>query len=96
MNVDKSNRHLFVQLDQDLNWFTARRIRHLVEDCESLHLDLRHARIVDSEGLILLYDCHCAGKVVQLSNPPDILFAVANLLEIDVLMDLDSMVDPVI
>ena len=94
MRVDKTDGHLSVQLDQDLNWFTARRIRHLAEDCHLLQLDLRHARLVDSEGLILLFDCFRAGKTVRLYNPPDIMFEVANLLGIDEIMPLDTMINP--
>ena len=82
MQIDNVDGHLKVHLDQDLNWFTARRIRHLAEGCAQVELDLQHARLVDTEGLILLYDLSQSGIAVRIHHPPDLLFELADLLEL--------------
>lgn len=83
---------LDVRLKRDLNLLTARRIEQLAAGVDEVRLDLRNARIVDTEGVIVIYRLLRAGKKVRLTQPPDILYEVVDALGLRSAIDLDSLV----
>lgn len=92
MQYERSPDRLDVRLKRDLNLLTARRIEHLGQDVDEVWIDLRNARLVDTEGVIALYRLLKAGKSVYLMNPPPILYEVIDALGLSEAIDLDALV----
>lgn len=90
MNHTRDNGHLNIELDRDLNLFTARYIERLAESATSVTVNLRAARLVDTEGIISLDRMQRAGKEVTVRNPPDIFFDVLRALDLTGLFTIDA------
>lgn len=82
MHHTRDNGHLHVELDRDFNLFTARYLERLANTATSVEVDLRAARLVDTEGIIALHRIQRAGKEVTVRNPPDIFFEVLRALDL--------------
>jgi anti-anti-sigma regulatory factor len=92
MKIHKTNSHIDIVFEQDLNLFTARRLIKLAKDVKSIHIDLKNARIIGSEGLIALYRLHNDGKELMIANPPSILFEIVKILNLDEVLPLKKMI----
>lgn len=92
MEYELSPDRLDVRLKRDLNLLTARRIEHLAADVGEVWIDLRNARLVDTEGVVVLYRLLKAGKTVRLTNPPPLLYEVIDALGLAEAIDLDALV----
>ena len=88
MKVERESNWIKVILDQDLNLFSSKRVKRLVENFDDIQLDLTHAKLVDSEGLIAIFQLIKSGKRLEILNPPHILLEIADLLQLDEVLDL--------
>jgi len=84
---------LYIKVEQNLNLVTTRWIGRLARDARAVYLDLSDARIVDSEGVVLLYDLLRAGKELHLKEPPSILREILQALELEAVIPLDGLCD---
>jgi len=82
---------LFLKVEQNLNLITAGHIERLGVEADEIHLDLSEARIVDSEGIILLWKVLREGKKVLLWKPPRILHEMISILELKEFLPLEKM-----
>lgn len=93
MQYRQKERKLFLKVEQNLNWVTARRIERAAMEVDEVYLDLSDARIVDSEGVILLYHLLEAGKIVRIKEAPIILSEIVNALDLQEVIPLDILTD---
>jgi len=91
MDYTKTGRDLSVKLIRDFNLFTVRRLAPLVEDVDSVRIDLASARLVDSEAVQMLYAMVRAGKRVTLVHAPEILAEVIEILGLGGVLDVDAL-----
>ena len=93
MDYEKTDERLDVRLIRDFNLFTARRVAALAEDVGHIRIDLSNAKIVDSEAVRLLYHFVTSGRRVTLVRPPEILSEVIDVLGLNEVLDLDTMIE---
>ena len=82
---------MYVKVEQNLNLITTRHIERLAEDARAVYLDLSDARIVDSEGVVLLYHLLRAGKALHLKDAPDILREILQALDLEAVIPLERL-----
>lgn len=73
MTFKLENKHLEITLDGNLNYVAAQEIEPLTSQARKVTIDLSNARIIDSEGVILLFTIVRRGKILRLKNPPAII-----------------------
>ena len=73
MTFKLENKHLKITLDGNLNYVAAQEIEPLTSQAHQVTIDLSNARIIDSEGVILLFTIVRRGKILRLQNPPAII-----------------------
>ena len=93
MDIEKTNQQLNVCLIRDFNLLAARKIKKLANDVETIRIDLKNSRFVDSEAIKLLYEWVKQGKKVRLIKPPEIFFEVISVLGLDKIFSLDEMLE---
>lgn len=55
----------------------------LSNDVTALKIDFTECRFIDSEGVIFMYLWQQSGNKLELINPPDILFEIIGILELE-------------
>lgn len=90
MHHTREGDHLTVELDRDFNLFTARYVERLADTAAAVTVDLKAARLVDTEGIIALDRLKRAGKQITVRNPPDIFFEVLRALDLTGHFDVHS------
>jgi ABC-type transporter Mla MlaB component len=83
---------LTVRLSNDFNWLAVQQIEPLTADATHIRIDLSDVRLLDTEALMLIERLQRAGKTVQLIDPPDLLYDLIDLLELDPALDVDALV----
>ncbi|NGP88809.1 hypothetical protein [Fodinibius halophilus] len=61
----------------------------LTDKITKLYIDFSHCKLIDSEGIIFLYEWQHSGNELELKNPPEIMFEILNILELDDTWDLN-------
>ncbi len=92
MKYKLENKHLEIELNGSLNFVAAREIEPLTDGAERVTIDLTHSRIIDSEGVILLYKIISRNKELRLKNPPPILGDIIPALGLQEVIQLDKLV----
>ncbi|WP_138431010.1 hypothetical protein [Fodinibius saliphilus] len=59
------------------------------DEITKLFVDLTDCNIIDSEGIIFLYQWQHSGHELELKNPPDIMFEIIHILELHDTWDLN-------
>ena len=93
MYIEKTAGNLSVCLIRDFNLLTARKIEKLANDAQTVSIDLKNSRFVNSEAIKVLYKWVKEGKRVKLKNPPELFFEVIAVLGLDQLLQLDELVE---
>ena len=93
MYIEETGRNLRVCLIRDFNLLAARKIEKLAKDAQTVKIDLKNSRFVDSEAIKILYKWVKEGKRVKLRNPPELFFEVVAVLGLDQLLQLDELVE---
>lgn len=55
----------------------------VTSEITDLKIDLSKCKFIDSEGVIFMYRWQHSGKGLELKNPPEILFEIIDLLELN-------------
>jgi len=92
MGYEQTEHELNVTLERDLNVLTGRYILRLAREVERVRIDCSGASLIDSEGVIVLYQLVKSGKAVTLHHPPAIFFEVVETLQLSDFFDMDAMV----
>ena len=82
-----------VLLVRDFNLLAALKIEKIAKDAQSVSIDLKNSRFVDSEAIKVLCKWVRGGKRVKLRNPPELFFEVVAVLGLDQLLNLDELVE---
>ena len=90
MKYKLENRHLEIELTGNLNYVAAGEIEPLTVSAHKVTIDLTRSRIVDSEGVILLYKIVSRGKELRLKNPPEILAEIIPALGLQHVLQLEQ------
>lgn len=93
MKHRKEGDKLYVKVEQNLNLITTRQIERMAEEVREVYLDLSDARIVDSEGVVLLYRLLRAGKALHIKEAPEILREILRVLDLEDVIPLERLSD---
>ena len=55
---------------------------HITKGIKKLEIDLSACDLIDSEGVIFMYQWQRDGQELELKNPPHILFEILDILEL--------------
>ena len=69
MTYEKDGDTLRITLHRDFNLLTARKVRRLCGDVNTVYIDLSRSKFVDTEGIIVLFELIRGGKTVRLHQP---------------------------
>lgn len=87
MNIIETNRQdgaLEVQVMDAFNLATKNVLEsRLSDEISDLKIDLSRCRLVDSEAVIFMYRWQRSGKALEVINPPEILFEICDILELN-------------
>lgn len=84
IKTHKKNGLLEVTITGHFNLWTKKLIEsRIANDISQLSIDLSNCKFIDSEGVIFMYRWQSSGKELELVNPPDILFEIIDLLELN-------------
>ena len=61
-------------------------------ETNTLRIDLKESKFIDSEGVIFLHRWQTAGNKLQLLHPPDLFVEILEILELDDRWDLDEII----
>ena len=93
MDIKKTDQNVSVCLIRDFNLLAARKLEKLAGDAQTVSINLKNSRFVNSEAIKLLYKWMKDGKKVTVRNPPALFFEVATVLGLDQLLHLDELVE---
>ena len=80
----KSNGTLKVKILNNFNLLTKNKIEsRLTREIGELDIDLSNCKLLDSEAVIFMYHWNKSGKELHLINPPEILFEILKILELN-------------
>lgn len=80
----KSEDTLKVTLLNNFDILTRNKIEsRATKEIENLEIDFSNCKILDSEAVIFMYRWNKSGKTLKLINPPDILFEILDILELN-------------
>mgnify|MGYP000306500074 CR=1 FL=1 len=86
MNIVKTHKEgnkLEVKLNNAFNLTARNKLENrLPKEITHLQIDLSDCRLVDSEGVIFMFEWQNTGNTLELINPPDILFEIIEILEL--------------
>lgn len=84
IDTHKDGSTLNVTVYSPFNLHTKRMVESRVtQEVETLIINLEHCSLIDSEGVIFLHQWIDSGKSLQLIKPPEILFEILDILEIN-------------
>lgn len=92
MHHERSEDRLTLRLTQDFNLMAVKHIEPLAEDVQHVRLDLSDVRLLDSEALMLIDRLQRAGKTVRLHNPPPLFYEMIEVLELESVFNVDTLV----
>lgn len=86
----KSNGTLKVKVVNNFNLLTRNKIEsRLTKEIEKLEIDLGNCKLLDSEAVIFMYKWDKSGKELNLIDPPEILFEILEILELQEIWQLN-------
>lgn len=92
MKYKLENKHLEIELDGSFNFVAAREIEPLTDGADRVTIDLSQSKIIDSEGVILLYKILSKDKDLKLINPPNVIKEIIPALGLQEVIQLDKLV----
>ena len=82
-----------MRLFEDWNWTISKELEDVMGDAKEVHINMEHARWIDSEGIRTLCAWVRSGKRITLKYPPKVYFEIIELLELaDFLKDVRTVV----
>lgn len=89
MDYERDGDTLTVHLHRDFNLLTARHLHQIAQGADSVHLDLSHARLVDTEALGALWDLQDDGMHITLYDPPPLFYELIEALDLEGVFDVE-------
>ncbi|WP_332327353.1 hypothetical protein [Salinibacter sp.] len=93
MDLERHGDTLTVRSRRDFNLMAVRHLRYHMEDATRVRIDLARARLVDTEAVMALVRLQKRGVDVTLLEPPDILYEVLEVLELESVFDVEQLVE---
>jgi anti-anti-sigma regulatory factor len=93
MDLDRHGDTLTVRVRRDFNLMAVRHLRHHLGDATRVRIDLRRARLVDTEAVMALFRLQQKGITIRLLDPPAIFYDVLEVLELEEVFALDDLVE---
>ncbi|MDZ7716768.1 MAG: hypothetical protein U5J95_11205 [Balneolaceae bacterium] len=82
--IHKNNTALEIALSKSFNLHIKEVIESRISsEIDTIHMDFTNCHILDSEAVIFMYKWQKAGNKLMLQNPPEILFNIITILELD-------------
>ena len=83
VNTHREGDVLQVQISGGFNLHVRNMIENYVtKEIKKLEIDLSACELIDSEGVIFMYEYQRKGGELELNSPPHILFEILDILEI--------------
>lgn len=80
----KNKGSLKVKIHNNFNLLTKKKIEsRLTREIDKLEIDMSNCKLLDSEAVIFMYHWNKSGKELNLINPPEILFEILEILELN-------------
>lgn len=84
IQTHKSENTLQVKVLNNFNLQTKNKIEsRLTREIDKLEIDLSGSKLLDSEAVIFMYKWDKSDKELKLINPPEILFEILEILELE-------------
>jgi len=93
MDLEHSDDTLTVRIRRDFNLMAVRHLKYHLDDATRVRIDLRRARLVDTEAVMALVRLMRAGVTVRLLDPPAIFYEVLDVLELADAVDVEKLVE---
>ena len=93
MDLEHSDDTLTVRIRRDFNLMAVRHLKYHLDDATHVRIDLRRARLVDTEGVMALVRLMRSGVTVRLLDPPAIFYEVLDVLELADAVDVEELVE---
>ncbi len=91
INTQKTDNTLKVTVNGAFNIHVRNQLESkITADTKSLAVDFTHCDLIDTKGVVFLYQWQQNGKSLECINPPDILFEIIELLELSEHWDLTT------
>ena len=82
--VKKINDKLIVKPEWVFNTYTVLLLKSFLDDkIKTIEVDFSGTRLVDTDGISFLYQQAKKGKNIILKNPPEIMFDILRVLDIE-------------
>jgi anti-anti-sigma regulatory factor len=93
MDLERHGDTLTVRVRRDFNLMAVRHLNYHLDDATRVRIDLRRARLVDTEAVMALFRLMQSGVTVRLLDPPAIFYEVLEVLELEEVFDVDTLVE---
>jgi ABC-type transporter Mla MlaB component len=93
MDLEHDDDTLTVRIRRDFNLMAVRHLKYHLDDATRVRIDLRRARLVDTEAVMALVRLLRSGVTVRLLDPPGIFYEVLDVLELDDAVDVEEIVE---
>lgn len=93
MDLERHGDTLTVRVRRDFNLMVVRHLKYHLDDATRIRIDLRRARLVDTEAVMALVRLMKAGFTIRLLDPPAIFYEVLEVLELEEAFDLENLVE---
>jgi ABC-type transporter Mla MlaB component len=81
INTQKTDSTLDVTVNGAFNLHARNQVKqHITADIEKLSVDFDHCHLIDTKGVVFLFQWQQSGNSLELTNPPDMLFEIIELL----------------
>lgn len=93
MDLERHGDTLTVRVRRDFNLMAVRHLKYHLEDATRVRIDLRRARLVDTEAVMALVRLMNTGLTIRLLDPPAIFYEVLEVLELEEAFDVENLVE---
>lgn len=93
MDLERHGDTLTVRVRRDFNLMAVRHLKYHLEDATRIRIDLRRARLVDTEAVMALFRLQREGVTIRLLDPPAIFYEVLEVLELEEAFAVEELVE---
>jgi ABC-type transporter Mla MlaB component len=93
MDLERHGDTLTIRVRRDFNLMAVRHLKYHLEDATRVRIDLRRARLVDTEAVMALVRLMKSGLTIRLLDPPAIFYEVLEVLELEEAFDVEELVE---
>jgi ABC-type transporter Mla MlaB component len=93
MDLERHGDTLTIRVRRDFNLMAVRHLKYHLEDATRIRIDLRRARLVDTEAVMALFRLQQEGLTIRLLDPPEIFYEVLAVLELEEAFGVEDLVE---